>query len=516
MSGSPTPHDVPDMLTVRDYVEILRRHGRLVVGVALLVVLVAVIATTFTRTTYTANVELLVQPPAEGDVVERALLGTTDLATQQRIITSRPIVERVARQLDLSTDPTALRELADRMGVSVITDTSVMSLTAQHEDPELAAQLPQAFADQYIAYQRDVADERVEAASNELEQLEQQVRSDIDAINEQLGDATDEEVDALRAQREQLATRREAIADQMVQLDVSDDLLFTGQVIAPAATPQERSLLRAFVRNIVLGLVFGLALGAALAFVREWLQDRLVRPADVARNTGAPILAWTPGQGRGLPLGLSEPADGDLLEAYRALRATVQAATMSPYGGDPSAAPPSVLVTGADPDAPSGAVAANLAVAFARSGLRVLLADAQPTGGASTLIEATIAMGLYVLVDAEDGQALPDCSGANGTTLHVVGPGASDGVARDRLTEPRVRRLLKELGGMVDLVVFDAGPAVQTPEAVAIGPAVSEVVLVARWQATRRTDLQDAAQRVRDVGGRVMGTVLCPAEDRDA
>jgi hypothetical protein len=75
-------------------------------------------------------------------------------------------------------------------------------------------------------------------------------------------------------------------------------------------------------------------------------------------------------------------------------------------------------------------------------------------------------------------------------------------------------RLLAEARARYDAVIIDAPPLVAVSDASVLAPHVDGVVLVARWGKTTTTAAADAAEALRTVSARLLGSVLTMVHGR--
>jgi Mrp family chromosome partitioning ATPase len=148
---------------------------------------------------------------------------------------------------------------------------------------------------------------------------------------------------------------------------------FGGQ-LGPAPYPKSPASPRVVV-NLVAALFLGLLLGFGVAAAREYTDDRIRNREDLETWLASPVLSSIPTRFKGrsaTDLGglitLKEPGSIQA-DAFRGLRTSLLLET-SNIGAR------SVLVTSADLDQGTTWVAANLAVALAASGKRVILISA--------------------------------------------------------------------------------------------------------------------------------------------
>lgn len=123
--------------------------------------------------------------------------------------------------------------------------------------------------------------------------------------------------------------------------------------------------------NLALGLLVGLAVGVGLAVLREVLDTRIRGQRDVEAITTAPVIggiSYDPDAVK-RPLIVHEDPHSPRSEAFRALRTNLQFLDIEPGAR-------SFVVTSSVPSEGKSTTSANLAIAIADSGARVLLVDA--------------------------------------------------------------------------------------------------------------------------------------------
>jgi len=276
-------------------------------------------------------------------------------------------------------------------------------------------------------------------------------------------------------------------------------------------------------RTLAIALVLGLLLGGGGALVLETTDTRVRRRFDAESLMTAPPLAVIPpvgtastrrlGFGRLLPSGRSMHArsrdlviSGDSFksvasEAYRLLRTNL----IFIDGGNELR---TLVVTSSLAGEGKTTTAANLAVAFAREGRRVLLIDCDLRRPR-----------LHHLFDAGNGPGFTDVllGRVNGSApapampmegLSFLPRGAYDERAIEVLTGPRMRMLMAGFRETYDLVIFDTPPVLLASEAAALAGIADGVLLVVRAGSTRRRDVRSSVQQLTSIGANLVGFVL--------
>jgi len=152
--------------------------------------------------------------------------------------------------------------------------------------------------------------------------------------------------------------------------------------------------------------------------------------------------------------------------------------------------------------------AANLAVAFAQQGVRVILVDCD-------LRKAR----LHNVFGMSRSPGLTDVIAGNATTAEIVRPAGVPGLSivtsgtmppnpAELLGSEQVRELLAQLNTQAELLIVDTPPVLVAGDASIVARMVDGAVLVVRAGQTERAVAQAAMQQLRTVGANVVGAVL--------
>jgi polysaccharide biosynthesis transport protein len=272
-----------------------------------------------------------------------------------------------------------------------------------------------------------------------------------------------------------------------------------------------------------LGLALGLMLGGGGAFLRETLNTSIRRRDDLEDILNVPNLAVIPGiagatgMNRLLALGsgsrskngdsgsehlvtLSDTRSGGA-EAYQTLRTNLifsQAVQTLR----------TIVVTSSAPGEGKTTTAANLAVAFAQQGTRVLLADCDlRKGRLHRLFLTPRSPGITEIIL---GQEVPSAAirPTAVENLFLLPSGEAPPNPAVLLSSGRMRELIETLSERFDVVIFDTPPILAASDAAVLGSAVDGVVMVVRAGKTERDAAQQSIQQLMNVGAHVVGAVL--------
>ena len=191
----------------------------------------------------------------------------------------------------------------------------------------------------------------------------------------------------------------------------------------------------------------------------------------------------------------------EVAEAMRAVRTSLTF-------GVPMEQSRSILVTSPEPGDGKSTVAANLAIALANAGKRVLLVDGDLRN--STLHEFFGISNQYgfadILSDKEPVHtAVIKCSIAR---LGLLPGGPTPMAPSELLNDPAFGEMLQEVYRQYDHVVIDSPPVLRVDDARIMAATCDCTLLVARAEKTSHGNLREAASRLADVGAFVAGVVL--------
>lgn len=284
--------------------------------------------------------------------------------------------------------------------------------------------------------------------------------------------------------------------------------------------------------NALLGLFGGGFLAVAFVVTTERTDRAIKDPIDVSFYLGARELGIVPSAGllmskkrRKLPAGEVQHQDEAMsLTVSGGLGEKIELATMQRrlssvaesfratltsilFSGNGKGSPRMIVVTSASPGEGKTTVAVNLAIASAEAGQKVLLIDADTRKPrVHEVFEVPNEGGLTGVLRGEKWRESVKESGMGGLSVLTAGPGVAG--PSNLLYSKHLARLIHELKGAFDMVVFDSPPMMQIPDARLLGKITDGVVLVVRAGKTTRDAALAARTRLAEDGVNYIGTVL--------
>jgi len=262
--------------------------------------------------------------------------------------------------------------------------------------------------------------------------------------------------------------------------------------------------------NLGIGALLGLLAGFAGAVLRSMADTRIHTLRDVTTTTAAPILGTIgyDASAKTRPLVVHADPRSPLAESFRTLRTNLQFVDLASTGG-------SFVVTSAMPSEGKTTTTANLAIALAESGSKVVVVDADLRR--PRLADVLDIEGAAGLTDLLIGRAeLEDVLQPWGTGgLRVLPAGLVPPNPSELLGSAAMRALLELLTDEFDVVLIDAPPVLPVTDAAILSTMTAGAVMVTAARRSRRNQLQSAVANVNRVG-RVLGVVVTMVPARGA
>jgi non-specific protein-tyrosine kinase len=404
-----------------------------------------------------------------------------------------------------------------------VPETQLFELTVLDTSPERARAVANELAVQLIrlsptgSQQADV--ERQAFINHQLDELEVQIedtQAEIEAKQAELGELfsarqiadTQAEINSLQQKRNTLQSN---YADLLAntQRGAVNSLEIIESATLPTVPVGPNRLM-----TILTAAAIGFVLAAGAAYLLEYLDDTIKTPDDIKRVSDLPTLAGIARikvEDGESPLVTQRQPRSPTSEAFRVLRTGVQFSNIDEQGG-------SLLVTSANPSEGKSVTAANLAVVMAQAGGSVLLVDAdlrRPTQ--HKIFELSKNQGLTnVLLEmdlADDGgklhsllQQMAQPTGTKGLSVLTSGPIPPN--PSELLGSAKMKKLLATLGEHYDFVIVDSPPVLAVTDAVVLGTQADGALLVTDSGRTRRNQLKQSVDSLREVNAHLIGVTL--------
>ncbi len=430
---------------------------------------------------------------------------TQGLALSYARIAQRPSIKEATK--------TALgMDWLPEYAVRVLPDSQLIEISVTDVDPQRAFAVASELINQLILLSPGGQERQQRGAfiQEQLRKLEQGLRETEDEINRRQEDLSaalsarqirqiEDEISALQAKQ---ATLQSTYVGLLANTDQGSTN--TVNVLDPPFLPVEPVNTRWYLLVLMAGAI-GAALATAGAYLLEFLDDRILNVEQVQEVTGLMTLGTLP-QLESSELSesivmLSNPHSTDA-EAFRVLRTNLLFASVDHELH-------SLLVSSPNPGEGKSFVSSNLAVAFAQTGKRVILIDAdlrKPTlhrvfslvnnvGVTSALVAPTAALESML-----QETSVPD--------LRVMTSGPLPPNPSELLSSHKMEELMHYLATQCDLVVIDSPPVTVVSDTAVLASRADGVLVVFAADRVRRDLARNAMAALRQVNARVLGVVL--------
>lgn len=504
-------------MELRSQFAFLRSALPLILASTLLVAAVAFGVSLVLPPTYESQVVLLVGQSggsnSTGDF--NALQVSQRLSqTYARLATSRQVANNVIEELELDTD---YEELLKHVRAEAPVDSTLLTITVDDPDADLAARIANAFATDMI--------ENPITGADRFTELQAIVEQELSVVRTQIT-ATQAQIDGLQAEatltpaqetrllslQSQAATLRQTLASLLglTAGGPANELTIADPALAALTATSPRIPL-----NTILGAVLGLILGIAAAYTARRLDDTVRTPEDLATASGLPVVGTIlqmPGDDR-RPLfyrlaTLLYPRS-PAAEGFRHVRTSLEFA-------NPDMPLRTLLVTSPMPGDGKTTFATNLAVVYAQAGKTVCLVDADLRKPAvHTVFQVPNGAGLSdVLRDATRSVAsVAQRTDVDGLVIVPSGPLPAN--PAEAIASPRMREILSDLLERYEMVILDSPPLQAVTDAAILASIADGTLLVTSAGKTRRQAVSRAGETLARVGARVLGAGLNGVSQRE-
>jgi polysaccharide biosynthesis transport protein len=509
--------------TLAEYQAIFVRRKWIIIGLTLIAALTAFILTARQSSLYKAGGQVRINTTnivaAVTGVSTSSAFGdpTRFLATQANVARDRKLAELVVAKAGVSgmTPDKFLSESS----ASAQTDADVLDLAVTDPSAGAATRLATTYAEQFKTYTAALQTAEINGTLAAVEKQLRPLRA--------AGDTSSPKFQELSTQESLLIAVGRGLAGNI-----------TASPAEGAAKVRPRPK-----RAAILGGLLGFALGIGLAFLAEALDKGVRSEKEIEEILGVPLLGRVPRPTRRLAnenkLVMLEEPIGLHAQTFRRLRTSLEFVNLEREAR-------MIMVTSALPREGKSTTVANLAVALARAGRRVLLVDldlAKPSlqsffgfgsdrGFTDVVVKRTsLSEGIRSIALPGPGRLLADPSNngnpptaiattSNGRTngesiLNVLPAGTIPPAPDEFLETDRVSAVLEDISGQFDLVLLDTAPLLPVSDVVALSGRVDGIVVVTRLGIHRR-QLEELARQLHNCRAPILGFILTGTRHGDS
>jgi len=497
---------------LKSFLGVIWRRKWLLILTVVIITSAAVGATLiFSTKQYQSTTELL----QRRSDLDKIFLGTSffnetyiperDMQTAAELVMAPQVTSEVDAQL---SDRLNGKSVSSMVSAKAVWEADILRITATAPDPQLAADIANAFATTYIDWRREVDQDVLQQA---LEPIEAEVLS------------TPED--------QKNTTSYQILKDRLETLKLIKTLQ-TGnlEIVKPATAPSSPSSPRPL-RTGVLSLFTSVLLGVGLIFIVEMFDNSIRSTDEITESLEKPILTIVPNlpsSNNGSLATLSNPSSV-YSESFRLLKTNLGFI-------DPDKETKSIMVSSSGPNEGKTTTIANLAITMARGGQRVIVLEAdfrRPSlhnkmgldnkFGLTNVISGNCSLReVLQMIEAKDlvitrnekvsenekvdERNLTGMDGAKPIYCATTGPLPPN--PGEIASSEKLGAIIAEASEYADIVLVDAPPLGVVGDAASIAPKIDGIVLVISMSNTSKKSLKTLQNFIKTVPCNILGLVV--------
>jgi len=287
------------------------------------------------------------------------------------------------------------------------------------------------------------------------------------------------------------------------------------RIVEPAELPGEPA--GSDKLTLALGGFMGLFMGIGFAFFLKYLENTIRTPEDVEEHLELSVIGVIPQvaeahKSKQPLLILKDNPKNAAAEAYRSLRTNLLfsglKSSSADSGADPPGHPKTIVITSAGPGEGKSFTAANLGMAMAQAGHKVLLMDAdlrRPMVHKIFGVSRATGLCTGLVGEATLEEAVVETDVPN---LSILPTGKVPANPTEILGSEQMVGLLQTVKEQYDIVLLDSAPVLGMADTVVLASEADAVIIVIKTGAATRKALKLALAQLERVDAQICGVVL--------
>ncbi len=538
-------------LDLNEIITIVFKRFWLIAGLVVCGLVAAILVNTFMRPMYEATALLMINKEDAGKLDASSygsFMSEEDYyRTQYQLLESRSLLERVYQQLDLDqyeqfANPNGVKKLHGALKISPITRSRLVNVSIRAYDPQLATEVANEVANTFVAENisnrismgQDII-RALESSENTPE--EQELLSSMPQVmNSDFIKSLKQQVAALESQKAELSAkytnqhpevlsvngRLEALNAQIAQetrrLVQSIKIELSGQfsgnnirVVDPAIVPLNPIRPRKMI-NLAIGMLAGGLLGLLIVFALEFMDQSIKSSEDLENKLHLGFLGFIPYEKKTKEKE-RETEYATMLKKGNFLLAENVRSIRTMLGFSLSEAPKApFLITSAVQGEGKSHLSANLVVALAQAGKKVLLIDGDlRRSRLHKVFRVSLDKGLSNIWSdiaetadyAANIQAVADVP-----NLFVMTSGQRPPNPAELLSTPKLNDFINWAQQNYDHVIVDCPAILPVADSMLWGRYIPRAIFVVRYGKTNTKLAQTALDKLQQAGVKILGAVI--------
>ena len=271
-------------------------------------------------------------------------------------------------------------------------------------------------------------------------------------------------------------------------------------IIDRAITPTNASNINLLKDLLIIGML-SLVGCVAIVFVIFYFDDTVRSIDDLEAEIKTPVIAKVYKDNNGIDLVVDKKPNATASESIRTLRTNLQFSSVDQKIK-------TILVTSSVPSEGKSFVAANLAIAFAQTGKKVLILDCDLRKGRQhKIFDVSSKKGLSNLLIGEIENYKEYIIKTKINNVYLIPRGVFPPNPSELLNSKKNAALINLLKKYFDIVVLDGAPIIGLSDSLILSSVVDKVLMVSALNYTKKTDLRNAITALNNVNANIAGYV---------
>jgi capsular polysaccharide biosynthesis protein/MinD-like ATPase involved in chromosome partitioning or flagellar assembly len=358
--------------TLRHYAQVICKHFRFILLAVIFGSTITCIISLLLPPVYQASalvkVDSVLTTPAATASGNDVFSAQAQAVSYAILVTSPEVLQEAAKKLPGIT----IDQLKKAVSDSPVDNTQLIEVRANDDNPQRTADIANTVATTFVQFQETQERTRLQNAADQLSQNLTQAKINIDTAQKQLTTLqnTHAAEDSIAQQQSLLATYQStynALLSSNEQLQTQEQLTTSMLSVAQQALPPDKPTSPQIALNTVIATSMTMLLMITLVLLRDWLDVTIKSTDDVIQLTGLEPLGGIPVGTSTSEFDLRSEHTDEVKDAYSMLATPFRVLSRGERA---------ILVTSPRSGSGTTTAATYLALSLAKSGMRVLLVDA--------------------------------------------------------------------------------------------------------------------------------------------
>jgi len=498
-------------MELMQYWHVFRRRWWMLLLSTVLASSIGYLVSTRITPVYQATTLLLVnQAQSPGQIGYQDILTSQSLAkTYSELLHNEAILSETIKQLSLPMTP---QELSKRTNAQVISESQLLQITVEDTDTVRAVSIADTLTQGFIKRMQRLQLSGTQSNGQQVDVELNDVRRQMVEITERLNTLraipapsvdTQNEISRLQFNLAQYESRYFRLLELQQKSNTIQNQAVNSILIVESAHASPIPVQPKPGRNAILAGLVGLLLASGLAFMLDFLDDRIRSTEELRDRFGLLPLAtsWlVHGGTENLRPETAMSVSNQFSEAIRLLQTNLEFAALGRVTV--------IGVTSASAGEGKSTIVANLALAEAQAGKRVVLIDASLRDPElHQLYEISNQQGLSTYLAQEPRGAQVSLQ-EGPLQIKILPGGPVPPNPSELLGSQRLSDLIEHLRAQADVIFLDCAPLLPVSDTLILQRVMDGIILVVDAQHTGTRTIERALERFHKTSEKIIGVVL--------